>query len=168
MIALPPALGGPARLTAWRIDAEQFRDRWDRGEGGRLYGGRWNSPGIAAVYLSLDPSTAILEVAVHKGIATLARMPHVMTAVAIDDPSTVHVVQPEEVPEPAWLRPGWPTAAQQAHGDQRLAAHPFVLWPSTVSRHSWNLVWHLATAEGRYRVVLQEALVLDPRLKDVA
>ncbi|HEY2581579.1 MAG TPA: RES family NAD+ phosphorylase [Mucilaginibacter sp.] len=35
------------------------------GTGARLYGGRWNSEGKAAVYLASSPSLALLEVLVH-------------------------------------------------------------------------------------------------------
>ncbi|WP_196796267.1 RES domain-containing protein [Acidiphilium cryptum] len=48
---------------------------WDNGEGAHLGGGRWNSRGVRAVYYSLDPATAILEVAVHKGFGILDTPP---------------------------------------------------------------------------------------------
>lgn len=166
MIALPPALGGTTTLTAWRIDDEAYRRSWVQGEGARLYGGRWNTVGTAAVYLSLEPSTAILEVAVHKGIATLARRAHVMTAVEVPNPAEVHVVQPETVPQSSWLQPGWPSPEQQAYGADLLTTHSFVLWPSTVSPYSWNLVWNPAIAAGRYSVTRQETLIFDPRLRN--
>ncbi|MBU1374991.1 MAG: RES family NAD+ phosphorylase [Alphaproteobacteria bacterium] len=35
------------------------------GEGARLYGGRWNSPGRAMIYASASPSLPVLEVMVH-------------------------------------------------------------------------------------------------------
>lgn len=35
------------------------------GEGARLYGGRWNSPGRPMIYAAGSPSLAVLEVLVH-------------------------------------------------------------------------------------------------------
>lgn len=35
------------------------------GEGARLYGGRWNSPGRPMIYTAASPSLAVLEVLVH-------------------------------------------------------------------------------------------------------
>ena len=81
---------------------------WDSGEGAYRFGGRWNSRGVRAVYGSLDPATAILEVAVHKGFKTLDTVPHVLTAVTISNPLRIHVVEPAAVPNPNWLIPGDP------------------------------------------------------------
>ena len=39
------------------------------GEGARLYGGRWNSPGTRVVYVAGSVSLAVLEVLVHLGDA---------------------------------------------------------------------------------------------------
>jgi hypothetical protein len=33
----------------------------------------------------------------------------------------IHVVQPEDVPNPGWLNPGTPSAGQQAFGSKLLA-----------------------------------------------
>jgi RES domain-containing protein len=160
---LPPLLGG-GRLVAWRLDEAAFAPTWDSGEGAHRSGGRWNRPGIRAVYCSIDPATAILEVAVHKGFRTLDTVPHVLTAMTVADVSGVHVVNPQDVPNPNWLRPGLPGAGQQAFGSDALARHRFVLIPSAVSTHSWNLIFVAATAAGAYSASLQERFALDTRL----
>ena len=99
MTPLPPPLGG-SEFVAWRLDQAKFAATWDSGEGARRVGGRWNSRGIRAVYCCLDPATAILEVAVHKGFRALDIVPHVLTALTIVEPATVHVVVPASVPNP--------------------------------------------------------------------
>ena len=48
----------------WRID-KPGRKAFT-GEGARRYGGRWNSPGTAVVYLSAHLSLAALEIMVHQ------------------------------------------------------------------------------------------------------
>jgi RES domain-containing protein len=160
---LPAALGG-GELVAWRLDQETFAAAWDSGEGAYRVGGRWNSRGVRAVYCSVDPSTAILEIAVHKGFKALDIVPHVLTAVVIAKPSSVHIVDPQSVPNPNWLRPGLPSAGQQSFGDSLLAKHAFVLIPSAVSTHSWNLIFASPAAPGAYTVKSQERFALDPRL----
>lgn len=52
-------------LTAWRIaKANRAASAFD-GEGARLYGGRWNSPGVCIVYTAQSVSLAALELMVH-------------------------------------------------------------------------------------------------------
>jgi RES domain-containing protein len=75
-------------LEVWRLDAKRFASRWDSGAGAARAGGRWNPAGYPAVYCSADPSTAILEVAVHKGFNALDTIPHVLTSAIVDDIST--------------------------------------------------------------------------------
>ena len=163
MIPLPPLLGG-TELVAWRLDTEEHASTWHSGEGAYQVGGRWNSVGVRAVYCSLDPSTAILEVAVHKGFAALDSVAHVLTSALIADPMLVHVVHPTSLPNPNWLAPGGHGAGQQAFGDELLARHYFVLVPSSVSTRSWNLMFDGRRAAGHYTVRSQERFALDTRL----
>lgn len=163
MIPLPPPLG-PGELVLWRLDQARHARNWDSGEGAFLVGGRWNSRGVRAVYASLDPATAILEVAVHKTFRALDATPHVLTSARLLDPAGIHVVEPSAVLNSAWLHPGLPSAGQQQFGDALLKAHPIVFLPSVVSSHSWNVVFDPATAAGQYALLDQEPFALDPRL----
>jgi RES domain-containing protein len=160
---LPPPLGG-TDLVAWRLDRETFAAAWDGGEGAHRAGGRWNPKGTRAVYCSIDPATAILEVAVHTGFKTLDTVPHVLTSLQITEPASVRVVQPGAIPNRDWLLPGIPSREQQAFGDDLLTTHRFVVIPSAVSKFSWNLIFVAAKADGAYRVRSQVPFVLDPRL----
>lgn len=52
-------------ISAWRIVKTKYlREAFD-GEGARLYGGRWNSPGNRIIYTAEHASLAVLEVLVH-------------------------------------------------------------------------------------------------------
>lgn len=57
----------PDVLTAWRFVSPKHGDRRDAfsGEGARLFGGRWNSPGTPMVYSSSSLALAALETLVH-------------------------------------------------------------------------------------------------------
>jgi RES domain-containing protein len=160
---LPAGLGG-SELVAWRLDDAKHAATWDSGEGAFLFGGRWNSAGMRAVYCSIDPATAILEVAVHKTFKALDTVPHTLTALTISDPASVHVVYPSDVANPNWLRPGMASAGQQAFGDALLKRHKLLLIPSAVSTHSWNLIFVGASAAGVYGLRSQEPFALDTRL----
>jgi RES domain-containing protein len=163
MTPLPHDLGG-AGVVAWRLDQSVHDSSWNSGEGAFRQGGRWNSKGVRAVYCSLDPATAILEVAVHKTFRVLDTVPHVLTSLLLADPATVHIVGPPDVPNPNWLIPGIPGAGQQAFGDELLAEHLIFVIPSAVSRHSWNLVFDPVRAAGAYSREAQEPFALDTRL----
>ena len=163
-------LPGPAvRAVFWRVDDTRYERTWDSGEGARLKGGRWSPPGLAIVYSSLDPATAILEVGVHKGFGALNAVAHVLSVGQLTIQwADVHIVQPEDVPNKLWLYPTAVSAAQQEFGRVRLAAHDVVAIPSAVSRRSWNLMFDATRAAGAYRLVHQESLDLDPRLNPAA
>lgn len=49
----------------YRIVQEQWSATALDGEGARRYGGRWNLPGVAAVYLAESRALAALEILVH-------------------------------------------------------------------------------------------------------
>lgn len=53
-------------MHAWRIAKKQFAlDR--SGIGARTYGGRWNAPGVAAIYAGMTPEISAMEKLVHAG-----------------------------------------------------------------------------------------------------
>jgi len=163
MTPLPGPLGA-GEIMAWRLDQERFADSWDSGEGAFQLGGRWNGRGVRAVYCSVDPATAILEVAVHKTFRVLDTVPHVLTSLLLTEAADVHVVRPGDVPNPNWLRPGIPSTGQQQFGNALLATHRLILIPSAVSSHSWNLIFDPLRAKGGYAMAKQERFALDTRL----
>lgn len=53
----------PYRSTAFRSAGVKYANETDflSGEGASYYGGRWNPPGVKAIYASSDPVTAVRE-----------------------------------------------------------------------------------------------------------
>ena len=167
MIPLPSALTpatGPAELIAWRLDAAKYAPTWNTGEGAFQVGGRWSSPGHRVLYAALDPATAILEVAVHKGFDTLDTVHHKLLSIRITQPKKVHVLDLATIANPHWLHPGSVSPNQQKFGDQLLSAHPLVVVPSVVSSHSWNLLINVQDAVGMFELASMEDFALDTRL----
>jgi RES domain-containing protein len=160
---LSPPLGS-GEIVAWRLDQAIHAGTWSSGEGAFRLGGRWNSKGTRAVYCSIDPATAILEVAVHKGFRALDTVPHVLTSLRIVDPTQIHLADPSSLPNPNWLAPGIPGAGQQEFGDRLLASHDFVAIPSAVSQHSWNLIFDSEKVKEKYLLLDQEPFALDTKL----
>lgn len=71
-------------IRAWRLTRRRFADL--NGEGARLAGGRWNSPGYPLVYLADHPALAVLEVRARLDVP-LSILPddHVLLAVDLPD-----------------------------------------------------------------------------------
>ncbi|SLN15821.1 RES domain protein [Roseovarius gaetbuli] len=163
MTPLPEALGGGG-VWAHRLDRAKHAPTWSGGEGAFQAGGRWNPVGTRAVYCALDPSTAILEVAVHKGFRVLDTQPHVMTAFQVADPTRVKVFAPEDFPDLGWLDPGNATPERRAWGAEQLQTHGIIVIPSAVSRQSWNLIFLAPMVPETFQNLSQTPFVLDPRL----
>lgn len=53
------------RIEGWRLLKTRHAGHAFDGEGARLFGGRWNSPGRPAVYLAANLALAILEILVN-------------------------------------------------------------------------------------------------------
>ena len=101
----PTVLGGTGEVSAWTLQDARYVSSWNSGLGHSTWEGRWNSPGQHVIYAAIDPSTAILEVAVHKGFKVLNTVPHHLHTFTLADPRVVHVVKPADVPNPNWLKP---------------------------------------------------------------
>jgi RES domain-containing protein len=52
-------------MKAWRITQHRRARTAFSGEGARVYGGRWNSPGVSVVYVAQSQALAVLQVLVH-------------------------------------------------------------------------------------------------------
>jgi RES domain-containing protein len=88
----------------------------ESGEGARLHGGRWNSPGRAVIYACETATGAMLEKLVH----TNGRMPKHQVCVTYEAPDTLATdeLDPEKIP-------GWRDAdmlASRKAGDAWLEA----------------------------------------------
>ena len=52
-------------MQLWRLVKTRYAATAFDGEGARIYGGRWNSPGTRVAYASSNSALAVLEVLVH-------------------------------------------------------------------------------------------------------
>ncbi len=67
------------------------------GEGARLYGGRWNSPGTRMVYTAQSQALAILEVLVH--LEKVGVLPSYSLCAAHFEEDLVEALDPEALPD---------------------------------------------------------------------
>ena len=107
-----------ATLTAWRICKKKLARTAFSGTGARLFGGRWNSPGTALVYLSESQALAALEMLVHLDVADALR--HYQVCKVTFDEALVRRVDPTMLPK-TWRKDPPPRAVQRI-GDEWVAA----------------------------------------------
>ena len=134
------------------------------GEGARLSGGRWNSPGRPVVYASSTLALAALEYLVHLDPADA---PADLVALTIEIPDALPVQTVDVTSLPAgWAEATGSTACQKI-GDAWLAAGALAVLrvPAAPSPEDSNvLVNPLHTATGNLATVAERPFTFDPRL----
>ncbi len=147
-------------MRAWRL-ARRAHSALD-GEGARLQGGRWNSPGRPLVYSSSHLSLAALEALVHFDVD---QVPEDLRAFAIEIPDALaqEQVSTDKLPI-GWTRQEFAT---RAFGDEWLAAMrtPVLIVPSAIIPEETNVLVSPAHPATRgVAVVASRRFVYDPRL----
>lgn len=142
-------------MRLWRLCRRPFADLG--GEGARLYGGRWNSPGRPMLYLAREAALAVLEVRVHLDLPPELLPPdYVVMEIEADDGLAV-----EDVAEPDWDR-------SRAFGDGWLESRrtPLLSVPSAIVAESRNMLVNPLHPEsaGRLRIQGIRPFAFDPRL----
>lgn len=151
-------------IQAWRIVKTRYVEQAFDGEGARINGGRWNSPGYRAVYVSESRALATLEVLAGLGSeASLAN--YSLVGVRFED-DLVSEIAPLDLAE------GWdrnpPGPASQPVGDHWLVGQSSVVLrvPSVIIPAENNYILNPTHPDFR-KVVIDppEELRIDPRLR---
>ncbi len=142
-------------MIVWRLASGRHPPL--TGEGARLVGGRWNSPGRPLVYTSESLALCLAECLVH----IPGRLPtnYVAFKISIPDDSV------EAAPDAAWQHG---LEATRAFGDTWISkARTLALRvPSAVLPDSYNVLLNpLHPRAGEVRVVTQQPFQFDPRLR---
>jgi len=150
-------------ITAWRLVKPRHTAAAFDGEGARLHGGRWNSPGIRVAYASDSIALAALEV-----------LAHLQSTKVLQAYSLVPVRFPEEsveILDAASLPAGWrrfPSPVEnQAIGDRWVAERRSLILrvPSVIVPAAANFLINPSHPEfGKVAVGRPERFAFDPRL----
>ncbi len=77
-------------ISVWRITKQKLAKTAFTGDGARLYGGRWNSPGKLVVYTAESRALALAELLVHlESSGVLSR--YIVFQVEIDESYIAHL-----------------------------------------------------------------------------
>ena len=155
-------MASTAERPLWRLVRPDFAPGLD-GRGAERYGGRWNSPGLPAVYCASHLSLAVLEYFVHlppelRRRDSLPRMTAVELRLDGDSVETVGDDDLDRLDDLTWCR---------ARGDDWLERGEALALtvPSVVVPRERNVILNPRQGEfGRVSVVGVERYSFDPRM----
>jgi RES domain-containing protein len=149
--------------VVWRIVKARHGARAFDGEGARLYGGRWNSPGVRVVYTADSPALAALELLTQLNDAT--QLPKFVLIPADVPERVVETLDPARLPA-AWRSHPAPPELQ-AIGDAwaKRGATAALRVPSAVEPRQSNLLLSPGHRDfGAIRIGRPEPYAFDLRL----
>lgn len=151
-------------ILAYRICQRRLARKAFDGEGERLYGGRWNSPGTRLVYVSSSAALAQLEMLVHLESDEILSARYVLIPVRIP-PRCVRTVTADELPR-NWRSLVAPRSTRRL-GDEWVEAASSVALrvPSAIVPQEWNYLINPAHPDfRRLEIGKAESLSFDKRL----
>jgi RES domain-containing protein len=133
----------------------------ESGDGARIHGGRWNSPGRSVIYACETATGAMLEKLVH----TNGRMPKHQVCVTYEAPNALKAISIEPAAVPGWEKADM--IASRASGDAWLASGESAILrvPSVVFSVEHNVLLNSGHQDfAKVRVVSIEPVRWDDRL----
>lgn len=150
-------------IRAWRITKAKHAATAFTGGGAKTYGGRWNSPGTAAVYTAGSASLAILEMLVHLQAQELLRR-YVIFEVSFDE-AIMTMIDPATLPK-SWRKSPSPATVQQVGDEWVTEGSSAVLrLPSVIVPSEWNYLLNPAHPDfAKITIGPKQQIKFDPRL----
>jgi RES domain-containing protein len=152
-------------ITSWRIAKAKYATSLFDGEGARLFGGRWTSPGVSVVYTADSAALATLELLVH--LSTSSVLPGYVLATSSFAEKLVSQVNRSDLPG-NWRAYSAPPELQLI-GDRwfRAAASAVLKVPSVVIETECNYLLNPQHKDfPSIRVSTPEPFQFDARLLD--
>lgn len=149
----------------WRLTPPEFHTELD-GEGARLFGGRWNSPGLRALYTSSHLSLSVLETYVNIPLVLRTSLP-VFQAVKISIPDNASMIRISPARLDELLAAPDPVTASRSVGDNWITRRDSLVLqvPSVLVREEDNLIVNPEHPGARdVMIVSSRAFRFDPRL----
>jgi len=125
------------RGAAWRVVKDQHAASAFDGEGARLFGGRWHSPGHSVIYTSATTSLGLLEQMVHAESGVLR---FYVTIPVTFDTDLVETIDPVRLPKSWKFSP--PPFELQRTGNEWVDSKRFCILevPSVIVPHESNYI----------------------------
>jgi RES domain-containing protein len=150
-------------MELYRIAHEHYATDLS-GTGARLYGGRWNSEGTAALYTASTRALALLETLVHTPLHVLKQKKFLLVTLQLPDETTVEKIDLRKLPS------GWDVWDLKQHtqqlGDRFLQHNKKLLLqvPSVLVPEEFNYVLNPSHPHmSRLKVLQQRPLLWNER-----
>jgi len=125
-------------MRIWRICRERYAAEAFNGNGARLFGGRWNSPGTPMVYASSSLALAAIELFVHL-VPNQQPSDLVSVSALLPDREPAQRLEPDQLPTAWWTDDFEPL---RSLGDRwiREKTSLAIEVPSAALRVEWNVL----------------------------
>jgi RES domain-containing protein len=149
--------------TAWRIVKKRHVGSAFDGEGARRFGGRWNSPGTAVVYVSETRALCLLEVLA--GLRSVKPVQAYVIIPATFDESMVIGVGTQGLPSEWRQHPPHPRTQRIGDGWVEQKRSAILRVPSAIVPEEFNYLLDPAHPDFRHtHIGAPEEVTIDPRL----
>jgi RES domain-containing protein len=146
-------------ISAYRLHSARYPG--NSGEGAAIYGGRWNGPGVQAIYAASSQSLAVLEVLVHFSVLP---KDFVVTPIHIPTRLLVYEIREAELPK-GWNAPSAVSVTQE-RADRVFREFPVLIVPSAIVKDERIYVINPEHADfATIEFLPPEPFQFDPRLK---
>lgn len=151
-------------MELFRIAQEKYAEDLS-GNGARLYGGRWNSEGLFAVYTSSSRSLALLETLAHTPAKMLYSKTYLLITIQVPDTLKPNRIELENLPA-GWDAPDTRPVTKKS-GDHFLRSKQGLLLavPSILMPEENNFVLNPLHSDMRkVRIVHKRKILFDQRV----
>jgi RES domain-containing protein len=134
-------------MIVYRLSKGKYRSDLS-GKGAELYGGRWNSKGVAMVYTSQSRALAFAEIAIHIPVGIV---PKDYFLISIKIPDTASILKLAHSGIPADWRSNPHSNSTQKIGDQFIAESKYLILqvPSAVVPGDFNFLINPTHSEAK-------------------
>jgi RES domain-containing protein len=151
------------KTVVWRIVQRKFIKTAFAGEGARLFGGRWNSPGRAVIYTAQSQALAALEILVHLDSEKLLR--HYLAIPVTIPPHLIERLSPSSLPKNWRVYPAPDSTRTIGDAWVARATLPVLQVPSVVIPSESNFLLNTAHRQfSKLRIGDPVPFLFDPRL----
>ncbi len=153
-------------MEVYRITQEIFSEDLT-GNGAKLFGGRWNSAGISALYAASSRSLALLETLAHTPPRMLQLKSYMLSVIEVPDAASQEIITIQQLPG-GWDATGYHDfTTRTGDGFMRASKKLFLCVPSVLMPEENIYVINPRHADmENVRIISKRVIRFDPRIEN--